>query len=62
MSNAQAKVQAKSPFNNGWTKEYYEDLVNNPSETKKRALITGITGMDGSHLQLSCTIFRKREL
>ena len=35
MSNAQAKVQAKSPFNNGWTKEYYEGIVNNPSETKK---------------------------
>ena len=40
MSNAQAKVHAKSPFNDGWTKEYYEDLANNPSETKKRALIT----------------------
>ena len=50
MSNTHAKTQVESPYNDGWTKEYYEGIVNNPSETKKRALITGITGMDGSHL------------
>ena len=50
MSTVDAKIQANSPYNDGWTKEYYENLVNNPVEPKKRALITGVTGMDGSYL------------
>ena len=34
ISKAESKVQANSPFNDGWTKQFYEDQLNNPSEEK----------------------------
>ena len=37
-SKAESKVQANSPYNDGWTQQYFKELLNDPPEKKVKSL------------------------